>query len=159
MKFIPDQPETTAAFVPFFEDSSELEISGRGTHKSIAELRTEIEDELVRLGARRVKFAEGKFDTTPTRYGFIVSFLFHDHEAQIDVAALPLKKFTDAKKESALKQALYLLRNWVRSEREAALYRPTSQPLLPYVLSDDGQKTLIQVAAQKLGVPLLTTGA
>lgn len=155
MKFIPDQPAEAKQHVPFFEDSSEEEISGRGTTLSANQLLGEIEDELFKLGARRVVVQEGKFDTKPVRYGYIIGFLFHEHNAQIEVAALPIKAFTDTKKDKALRQALYLLRNWLKAEREALLYRPTSQPLLPYVLTEGGDRTLIQVAAGKLGVPLM----
>jgi hypothetical protein len=155
MKFIPDQPAEAKRHVPFFEDSSEEAISGRGTTLSPKQLLGEIEDELLKLGARRVVIQEGKFDTKPVRFGYIIGFLFHDHNAQIEVAALPLQKFTDAKKDKALRQALYLLRTWLKSEREALLYRPTSQPLLPYILTEGGDRTLMQVAAGQLGVPLM----
>jgi hypothetical protein len=155
MKFIPDESKSNVMVVPFFEDSSDEKVSGRGTTLTAKQLQTEIEDELIKLGARRVIVTEGRFDTKPVRYGYIVSFLFHDHEAQIEVAALPMRQATESKKDKALRQALYLLRNWLKAEREALLYRPTSQPLLPYVLAEGGERTLIQIAAERLGVPLM----
>lgn len=132
--FIPDIGEQEMLAVPFFEDVSAKDASGRWTEKPLSALKIETEDALAKLGAVNVMFTPGKFPGAPERFGFRITFNFRAVRGRIDCAALPLRTPTEKKKDRALATALYMLRDKLRSEREAKLYMPGSEPLIPYLI-------------------------
>lgn len=157
MEFIPDlrQPDQT---VVFFEDSSRLEIPGRSTTKSISALQKEITKVLIELGAFGIFFTAGTYAGTPKRYGFAIYFKYANTTGRIDVAALPLRRETPAKKEGALTQALYLIRDKFQAQRNAMYYEPKGMPLMPYLIGATGQ-TVTEALVATGNLPLLGSGA
>lgn len=151
MTFIPEKPAPRGLDIPYFEDQKESKIPGRGTEKTIDALQMEITDLMLRLGAGAVRFTMGRFEGPPPRFVFQIAFSMNGLPGRIDVAALPIRSLTDARKDRALAQALYLLRNWLESEVFSAVYRPGAIALLPFLVGEDG-RTITEsfVAHEKL---------
>ncbi len=111
MTFIPDDMEKKEAIVPWFEDAkAELGIKGHSTSKSLTELEIEIKAALSRLGGGVTSFITGKFDTRPSRIGYEIRFNYGSREGKIEIAALPLKKWTATRETQSKKQARYSVR-------------------------------------------------
>jgi len=155
--FIPDKAELQKQAVPFFEDQSDAKIPGRGTEKQLAQLQGEIIELMGRLRAGGVTFIQGTHPGTPKRYGFQIGFNINGVPGRIDVAALPIKNETDAKKDRALAQALYLVRNWLEAEVFSAVYRPGAISLVPFLIDDSG-RTMTEALVTSGKFPLLTGG-
>lgn len=143
--FIPDRPETPVRDVPYFEDSQEHDVPGRGTHKTVAQLKEEIVVVLARLGGAGARFIPGTFPGKPPRIGFLIVFTVAGAEGltiegRIQCAALPFRLNDTAKKrDRALAQALYVLRDKLQAMVHAYIYEPDSLPLVPYLVGDGGQ--------------------
>lgn len=152
--FIPDKVALQAQAVPWFEDQSEKKIPGRGTEKTLAQLQAEIMELMARLGAGGVVFMPGTHPGTPKRYGFQLHFNINGTGGRIDIAALPIKNETPAKKDRALAQALYLVRNWLEAEVFSSVYRPGAIALLPFLIGDKGL-TVTEAMIQSGTMPLL----
>lgn len=135
--FIPNKPTPLFQKPPFFEDIKAADVPGRRTEKKVSVLQGEVVEALVKLGAIGVYFLDGTFDGSPKRYGFAVHFTLQGIPARIDIAALPLR--SDANKDRALAQALFLLRNRLEAQYYAAAYEPGLIPLLPYLIGPDGR--------------------
>lgn len=114
MGFVPDRPAGKSLAVPYFEDSQEEKIPGRGTEKSEERLQAEVVDLMLRLGGGAVQFTPGSFPGTPKRYGYQVTFSMNGVRGRMELAALPLRAETPAKKSQALRQTLYLFRKKLR---------------------------------------------
>ena len=151
--FIPDKPPLMEQAVPFFEESQQMDIPGRGTKKTVLQLQGEVSEALVRLNASLSKFASGEYsEGERKRYGFRITFVYGGLPGRIDCAALPLKKETPAKKERALAQALYLLRDELVAMAWSAIHKPGSVPLLPYIVGNDGN-TVTEALVQRQQIP------
>lgn len=156
MKFIPDDFGIKASEIPWFEDASaELGIKGHETRKSAETLKTEIKATLSKLGGGVTTFLSGKFPTKPPRYGYQIRFHYGVREGKIEIAALPMKKETPSKRNKALKQALYTVREMLDSQFNSGLLIPGSAPLIPYMLDDQG-RTLAEALSEKDSIPLLS---
>lgn len=152
MKFIPDQPKNVLFNVPYFEDVTASDVAGKRTGKSLKALQGEIETLIAKLGGGAVHFIPGKFDTSPFRYGFIIHFNVSGIPARIEAAALPIKIETDKKKDRALAQCLFLVRDWLQSEVNSLIYRPNSFALLPYLVGEGG-KTVTETLMESRMLP------
>lgn len=155
--FIPDfkAPQTAT---PWFEDSSKLEIPGRGTQKSTEKLQQEIAAILGKMGAFAIYYTSGQFPGKPTRFGYRVHFQWANAAGRIDIAALPMKHETPDKKQKALAQALYLFRDKVQADFYASMYEPGGLPLIAYLLDNNG-KTVTEALIESGNLPLLKSGA
>lgn len=139
MTFIPDTPVSKSLNAPYFEDSKDEAIPGRRTDKSEERLQSEIKDLMLQLGASAIQFLPGKFPGNPVRYGYQVTFSVNGVRGRMDLAALPMHSETASKKSQALRQALYLFRNYLESEVWSAVYRPGAIALLPFLIGDNGK--------------------
>ncbi len=156
MQFIPDL-KTPVQSVPFFEDSKQLEIPGRGTEKSIDRLQKEVTNILAKLAASNIPTGSGKADSVPTRYGFQIHFRFASGVGRIDCLALPIRREIPSKKREALAQALYLLRNKLEAEYYAVMYEPNGFPLIPYLIGANG-KTVTEELISTGNLPMIGSG-
>lgn len=152
--FVPDELHVPKLDVPYFEDQSDQKIPGRGTEKSPEQLQTEVREMMTKLGAFRVIFTPGKFSDNPVRYGYQMTFVIGDVPGRMDIAALPMRSEAPGKKNKALAQALYLVRNWLEGEFFSQVYRPGSIPLLPYMVGNDN-RTVTEVMVSTGAIPLL----
>lgn len=153
--FIPDKLTTPTLHVPYFEDQSEEKIPGRGTKKSPVELQVEVRELMTKLGAYNVIFQPGKFQDSPIRYGYLMTFRLANTPGRMEIAALPMHSETVARKDRALAQALYLVRNWLEGEVFSQIYRPGNVPLLPYLVGE-GDLTINEAMVKSGTLPLLT---
>jgi hypothetical protein len=153
--FVPEEDKMPALMVPFFEDQKDAKIPGRGTEKSPAELQAEVRELMTKLGAYSVMFKPGKFQDNPIRYGYQITFVLAGTPGRMDIAALPMKSEAAGKKDRALAQSLYLVRNWLEAEVFSQIYRPGNVPLLPYLVGD-GDLTINEAMVRSGTIPLLT---
>lgn len=154
MSFIPDKLEQPAPNIPYFEEQQGEKIPGRATEKSVTKLQEEIKELLLKLGAFQVLFTPGKFDGKPPRYGYEMTFKLEGHPGRMKIAALPIKSETPQRKDRALAQALYLVRNWLEAEVYSQVYRPGTIPLVPYLIGADG-KTVTETLIDMGTLPML----
>ena len=150
--FIPDKLEGQMMDVPFFEDSQEEKVPGRGTKKSIQALQNEIINLLARLGAGSVRFTLGQYPGELPRYGFQVFFWYGGAQGRIDCAALPMRNETEHRKDRALAQALYLLRDELQAMAYSTLHKPGAIPLVAYLMGENG-KTVTEHLIETQSVP------
>lgn len=158
VNFIPEPVTTAAINVPYFEDSQKLKVPGRGTHKSVDRLQTEIRELMMRLDAGNIVFTPGKFPVSvgvPARYGWLMTFSANGLKGRMEIAALPMRNETPIRKDEALRQALYLVRNWLESEVFSMMYRPGAVPLIPFLIGA-GNKTVTESLVESTNVPLLS---
>lgn len=149
-KFIPDRPDSSRVGIreiPYFENSSEEKVAGHATTKKIGTLQEEIVDVLARMGAAMPRFHSGKYQVGKhLRYGYEIEFSLGNALGKINVAALPIKKETAKRKEMALRQALFLVRDMLLAEYHSMMYRPGSAPLIPYLIGPDGRTVTEMIA-------------
>lgn len=151
--FIPDL-KIEQVSIPYYEDSPDRKIPGRATTKSTSRLQSEISQLLTKLGAFNVAFMPGIFPGKTKRYGFQVTFQYGTALGRLDCAALPIRSETPAKKEAAIKQALFLLRNKMEAMVYASIYEPNGLPLVPYLIGA-GNKTVTEALIESGNLPLL----
>jgi len=157
MPFIPDPLAIQAQDVPFFEDSQKRDVPGRGTGKTVPQLQAEVVEMLARLGGAGARFVPGTFDGARRRYGYEIWFWYGGTQGRMDCAALPIRKETDRKKDRALAQALYLLRDELRALVHSQMYKPGAIPLVPYLIGAGG-KTVTEFLIETQNVPQLGAG-
>lgn len=158
VNFIPEPVTTAAVNVPYFEDSQKLKVPGRETEKSIERLQSEIKELMLRLDAGNISFTPGKFPVSigvPERYGFLMTFSVNGLKGRMEIAALPMRSETSLRKNKALRQALFLVRNWLESEVFSMMYRPGAVPLIPFLIGAGG-KTVTEKLIESTDVPLLS---
>lgn len=136
--FIPKQQQFKAKVV-YFEDSAAEHIPGYSTSKKIDSLKSEIGTLLARMGAQMVVITEGTFDGSPNRDGYEITFMLGKTQARLHCAALPVRKETTARKQQALRQALYLLRDWLQASILFNLNQPPADVLVPFMIGKDGR--------------------
>ena len=157
VNFIPDMPKAPELRVPYFEDITAADIPGCKTGKSIAKLQAEITQLLARMGASMVTFVSGRTDTKPVRYGFQIRFSYGPRGGEIDCVALPIRYETTNKKDRALAQALYLVRNGLETQLHSSMFQPGYLPIVPYLIGDNG-KTVMKMMVESGMLPMLSDG-
>lgn len=158
--FIPDDITPPVREIPYYEESRAHDVPGRGTEKSITRLQSEVIDALTRLGADSIYFVPGQYPAGRggrVRYGYQINFRYQGIPCQMDCAALPLRRETENLKNRALAQALYLVRDELKAQANAQLYRPGTIPFLANMLGPGG-KTFTQYVAETRKLPLLGAG-
>lgn len=150
MDFLPES-NLKQREIPYFEDAS---ISGKGgnLHKSIEGYQSDLGKAITKLGGLLTGIAPGTFSGKPVRYGYRITFLIANMPGRIDIAALPIRSETQAKKENALKQALYLFWKELDAAGDSWVYNPNNMPLLPYLIGSGG-KTVAEELIQKGTLP------
>lgn len=156
--FIPDMPKAQELRVPFFEDITAQDIPGCKTGKPVAKLQDEIIHLLARMGGGMVTFISGKVEGKPVRYGYQIHFYYGAAKGRIDCVALPLRSETPNKKDRALAQALYLVRNSLEAQLFAKFYQPGYEPIVPYLIDDKGV-TVMQALVERGMLPMLASGS
>jgi hypothetical protein len=157
MTFIPDKLALQAQQVPYFEDSQDRKIPGRGTEKTVRQLQTEIVNLLAQLGASSAHFIPGTYEGPTQRYGYRIEFWYGSIQGRIDCAALPMRHETDTRKDRALAQALFLLRDELQTALWAQVHKPGAVPLVPYLIGAGGQ-TVTEYLLQTQNIPQLGAG-
>lgn len=141
--FIPDRPTNPVFDIPFFEDVTSKDATGRYTQKKIGILQKEITGLFLKLGGGNVQFTQGQYPSSPRRYGYRIHFSMNGIPGRIDIAALPMRSETDIKKDRALAQCLFLFRDYLQSEANSIIYRPGAIPLIPYLIGS-GDRTVTE---------------
>lgn len=141
-----DEHQSDQPSVPFFEDATKKDhgVKGHTTGKSLEKLKSEVRSAIARLGGGVHRIQHVKFpdpEKGEARYGFVVTFDYLGHPAEMKIAGLPLKNPTDTKKDQSMKQALYTIRESLEAQHNQYLLSPGSHPLLPYVLDADNDRT------------------
>lgn len=161
MNFIPDTPPK-AAEVPYFENARESDgWQGQTTGKSIDRLKTEIISAVGLLGGMVTGFQRGKFER---RLGFRVHYVIERPDGiivpgRIDVAALPLRYYSEKKQEQSLRMALFMLRDALKGTWFLQQLSPGYSALMPFMLTDS-DKTISQLWADSpVMQPLLPPGS
>lgn len=157
--FVPDDFELKDPTIPWFEDASAaLGVKGHKTSKTIDQLKLEIRAAFSSLGAGVTAFKQGHFDKVGNekfRYAYQIEFTYGDRDARMIIAALPIRNETASKKEQALKQVLFTVREMLESQFNSGLLIPGSAPLVQYMLDDHG-RTLAEALSEQSSVPLLS---
>lgn len=151
--FIPKQQQFQAKTV-YFEDSQAEKIPGYTTQKTEHSLKTEIISLLNRMGAQSVFFTEGTFAGKPARDGYEITFTLGVMQARLHCAALPVRKPTPNKKQQALRQALFLIRDWLQASILVNLNQPPADVLAAYLLDNQG-RTAAEGLLRDAKVPML----
>lgn len=155
IKFIADDDQWEVE-IPYFEDASGADgVVGYSTTQDEAELKEKIRTEVARVGSRVESFVKGHYEDesasgTPDRYGYMIQFTYHGVEGRINVAALPIRKETAARKRQAHRQALFTIWKMLESHYNCRLNMPHDTPLIPFLLDDKG-RTLLE-AIQSAGI-------
>lgn len=157
VNFIPDDKQAQYVETPFFEDITAKDIPGCETKKTIDQLQAEIRAVLKRLDCINIQFQSGKTSEKPTRYGYLIHFTCIGRKGRIDCVALPLRSETGHKKDRALAQALYLVRNALEAQLYAKFYQPGYEPIVPYLIDDKGV-TVMQALVERGMLPMLSDG-
>jgi len=160
VNFIPEPVQTAARNIPYFEDSQDRKIPGRRTEKSAERLQSEIREMMLQLDAGNIAFSPGKFEVAPgvpMRYGWLMTFSVNGIKGRMEIAALPMRHETPSTKDQALRQALYLVHNWLESEVFSVLYRPGAVPLIPFLIGT-GNRTITEALVESTDIPLLPAG-
>lgn len=158
MQFVPDVNFKPSLEVPYLEDARASNSAGHSTTKTQAALQREIISLMNDLGAQNVVFVPGTFPTSPKRYGYLVTFNFVGVAGRIPIAGLPIRSETSDRKDKALRQALYLFREYLQGEMNARIFRPGHVPLVPYLLGD-GDQTVMEAIVSSGRLPDLAQHA
>lgn len=151
--FTPNQQQVKPKLV-YFEDSAAEHIPGHATTKKIESLKAEIITLLNRMGAQMVVITEGTFEGNPRRDGYEVTFVLGKSPARLHCAALPIRRVTTTRKQQALRQALFLLRDWLQSSILFNLNQPPADVLVPFMLDNQG-RTVAEALLGESGVRML----
>lgn len=153
--FIPEQPKQISD-VPYFEDVSSAQgWQGQTTTKSIDTLKSEILMAISRLGGSVTGFQKGKFMVGDReRLGYRVMYNIETGDGnlfpgRIDIAALPVKRNPvtsyEIRCEKSLRMALFMLRDAFDGLWFLQQLSPGFAPLLPFMLSGNGDMTISQL--------------
>lgn len=159
-KFTPtDETRTVSIKAPFYEEAkaSYAPYYESGRNLKIEQAQDQVAAEIAKLGGRGVRFIEGYFGDQPKRHGYLVTFSYGGHDAQIQVAGLPCKgEVTERKLHLIRVQALLNVRDWLKAAVTAQVFAPGSYPLMQYLLIDtaQGQKTLAEVIVEDHRLPV-----
>lgn len=136
--FIPTT-KSTEIEVPYFEDArADFAPYYAVRNKSLTQAQAEVTSELAKLGASVLMFQEGKFQSGRLfRHGYSIHFMFGGRPGLIRVAGLPIRmKETDIKVKQVKLQALYNVRDWLKTAITNRVFSPGSVALIPFMLAD-----------------------
>jgi len=134
VEFIPD--DSGDLTVPFFEDANNaLGVVGYTTSLSETKLQSKIKQAMADLGGVVTGFQSGMFGE---RHAYRIDFIYQGSAGRMDIACLPLKKETDARRRQTRRHALFSV--WKRLEGlfNSMLVSPGDVPLVPYMIDDKG---------------------
>lgn len=167
MDFTPTNKNGNQIQVPYLEDARADFAPYYAIHdvrkKSISAAQNDVSAEIVKLGGSSIWFQEGYFGRKPSeRHGYVLHFEYGGIPARMIVAGLPIKAgATDLKIKRVRLQALYILRDWLKSAVTAQVFSPGNHPLMQFLLVD-GRRTLAEMIIEENKVPnmnpLLPTG-
>jgi hypothetical protein len=162
--FTPTKEETQVSEIeiPYFEnarsDFAPYYGAGKDSQdrvKRLREAKDEVINELAKLGAGDVSFAEGYFGDKPKRYGYVIRFLLTGNEGRINVAGLPMKnRETPIKLLDVKIQALLNVRDWLKSAITGEIFSPGSKVLIQFLLVD-GKHTIAEYLMAQGHLPQL----
>lgn len=147
MPFIADKPTAPVQSVPFLEDITAKDVPGAGVTKEPEYYQKGIKKLLEEMGAARVEFVPGVHNDRLKRYGYQIVFRLNGIPGRIDIAGLPMRTETRAKKERVLAQALYLVREWLTAEMYSSIYRPGAVTLVPFLIGRGGKTVTEELMA------------
>lgn len=131
--------------VPFFEDARADWAPYYASEKSERDARAEVQQALAQLGASSASFQSGEFTINgKKRLGYHIRFYYRGAPALIRVAGLPMKNKTATKAERVRVQALLNVRDWLLNAARAPVFSPGSDPLVPFMLTNEAAGTTIQ---------------
>jgi hypothetical protein len=135
MTFIEEKP-AAALHVPFYEDADAKAAPGYSTSKNPEALQAEIIMLIDKMGGSQPMFRAGMFEMDGReRYGYVLDFRFVGMPAALKVAGLPMRSETPTKKRQVQAHALYVIREWLISQKTARLFSPGSEPLAQYIFT------------------------
>lgn len=156
MAFKPVDPNAGKDWsVPFYEEREKVKVPGYDLRHDISYYQDRVRTYLYELGAVGVTFTYGVLDDVkPHRYAYEIRFQIGVNQGKIICAALPIKTETAIRKDNALKQALYLLSQWLAGEKASKYYRPGVQPLLPYIVNEADKTVMdLMVSSERFLLP------
>lgn len=158
-EFVPED-DPNEQDIPFFEEATKEEhgVRGHASKKSIDDLKAELRKNVSRLKGSVIRIKKGKYPGEYTRYGYEVQFTLGGQPGTIPIAGLPMKNPTESKIEQTRKQALYTFNVSLENQLAMKYISPNSNPLLPYMLGPNNEKTLSEWYEQSDGVPQLSSG-
>jgi len=135
--------------VQYFENvSGKKGFRGFSTGKKETTLIAEITAAVSNLGGLVVDVQQGKFtdDTGRSRYGYKFVFSMPGPGsrgramAEIQIAALPLRRWTAQKEMQSKKMALFILRDWLETAFNFQQCTPIETAILiPFMLNENGE--------------------
>ncbi len=153
MNFTPDQKHLQIVSIPDFEDARKDVAPGYATSKSIERLQADILKAIGQLGGTGVGFTSGEFAVKGRkRYGYEIRFNYGNNPAVMQIAGLPMRVETRAKHEQVLKQALYLVHQWLQTAITSMLFTPGYAPLVQFMLVPGQDKTVGEMFLLQSGV-------
>lgn len=155
--FTPDKIDDTLD-APYFEEAKADIAPYYSSTLSIENVKVEIGILIGRLGGEAAVFKAGYFGpATKRRYGYHLEFQMAGMPARMTVAGLPiLHKETPNKIEGVKRQALLIVRDWLKSAVTSHVFAPGGNPLVQFLLVD-GNRTLVEVMVEDKKIPLLTS--
>lgn len=146
---VPYLEEARADFAPYYSIKDVRE-------KSINAAQGDVSKEIAKLGGGAIWFQEGYFGSPPDeRHGYIVHFEYGGIPARIIVAGLPIRDTaTELKIKRVKLQALYILRDWLKTAVTTQVFSPGNHPLMQFLLID-GNRTLAEAIIETRKLPNL----
>ena len=141
--FTPTENGLSGLDVPYIEDARASIAPYYRSAIKLSMAMSEVSSELAKLGALAPLIQDGYFNVGKTkRYGYIVTFQYGGGRGVIRVAGLPIKLGeTNHKIEQVRRQALLIVRDWLKAAVTAKIFNPGSDPLIPYMLVN-GEQTV-----------------
>lgn len=145
-KFEPDKIQTDEIKAPFIEDARSDFAPFYATTKTLKQAKSEVEKNFAKLGAAVTRFQSGKFTVgSQMRHGYIVEFNWQGLPGQINIAGLPIRKYTSKKETQVRTQALLNVSQWLQTLITQQVFSPGTSPLVPYLLTDNGETILEKI--------------
>lgn len=163
--FTPDS-QSTKIDVPFYEDARAdfapyySVVRNGNAEAKLMEGKTSVSVELGKLGGMVTAIVPGVFGSGKTkRYGFVIRFLYGQMPGVIQVAGLPIKIENGSKKDAVMVQALWNVRDWLKSAVTNRIFSPGSDFLVPFLLTGNGKETVAEYIASQGKLPALSAGS
>lgn len=160
--FTPTDEQQHTISVPYLEDArADYAPYYDVRNREAKQIQREVIAEFDKLDAGNVQFREGFFGDKPRRYGYEVTFIYAGARGRMQIAGLPMRTESPAKKRRVMLQALSILRDWLKAQVTAQVFAPGNYPLMQFLLVD-GQRTVNEYLIETRGLPssnpILTSG-